>query len=98
MVNDGSTDDSENICLKYEQLYRNNIVYIKIEHSGVSKARNIGLSYAKGIYYNFLDADDKWDLLAFNYAHLFFKLNKEIDIINIFIHKKIFFVIITIFN
>ena len=82
LVNDGSTDDSENICLKYEQLYRNNIVYIKIEHSGVSKARNIGLSYAKGIYYNFLDADDKWDLLAFNYAHLFFKLNKEIDIIS----------------
>ena len=43
LVNDGSTDNSENICLKYKELY-NNIIYVKIPHYGVSKARNIGMT------------------------------------------------------
>ena len=81
LINDGSTDNSEYICLKYKKLYKNNIIYIKIKHSGVSKARNIGLSLAKGKYINFLDSDDKWDSQAFKYIHLFFILNKDIDII-----------------
>ena len=50
LVNDGSTDNSENICLKYQKLYKKNILYINISHSGVSKARNIGLNYTKGLY------------------------------------------------
>ena len=62
LINDGSTDDSEKICLKYKELYKNNIEYIKINHRGVSIARNIGLKYTKGLYINFLDSDDKWYL------------------------------------
>ena len=81
LINDGSTDDSEDISLKYKKIYKNNIIYTKIEHSGVSKARNIGLSLAKGKYINFLDSDDKWDSQAFKYIHLFFIFNKDIDII-----------------
>ena len=81
LVNDGSIDNSERICLKYKNIYPNNIIYIKIKNSGPSRARNIGLSYAKGKYINFLDSDDKWDKNSFNYAFLFFKIHKKIDII-----------------
>ena len=82
LVNDGSTDDSEEICLKYKEKYYRNIIYLKIEHSGVSKARNIGLQYAKGKYINFLDTDDLWDFQAFKYALLFFNFYKNVDIIS----------------
>ena len=81
LVNDGSIDESEQKCLTYKQKYPKNILYIKIEHSGVSKARNIGLKYSKGKYINFLDADDKWDKNAFNYVLLFFKFYRNINII-----------------
>ena len=81
LINDGSTDNSENIFLKYKKLYEKNIIYIKINYSGVSKARNIGLNYAKGLYINFLDSDDKWDSYTFIYAYLYFKLNKNINLI-----------------
>ena len=59
LVNDGSIDETEKICLNYRNQYPENIIYIKINHSGVSIGRNIGLKHAKGIYINFLDADDK---------------------------------------
>ena len=68
LINDGSTDNSEEICLKYKNKFNSNIIYSKIEHSGVSISRNIGLKYALGKYINFLDADDKWDLHAFMYV------------------------------
>ena len=82
LVNDGSTDNTENICLKYKKLYINNIFYYKIQHSGVSKARNVGLKFAKGLYINFLDSDDKWDYKAFKYIYLFFFFYKNIDIVS----------------
>ena len=65
LVNDGSIDNTEEICLKYQTKYPKNIFYIKIIHSGVSIARNEGMKYANGTYINFLDPDDKWDSLAF---------------------------------
>jgi len=81
LVNDGSTDNSEEICKKYQKVYKNNIIYIKIEHRGVSTARNIGISYAKGEFINFLDPDDRWDSQAFQNINLFLKLNKNINFI-----------------
>ena len=80
LINDGSTDNSEEICLKYQEKYNKNIIYFSIPHSGVSAARNIGLNYAKGLFINFLDSDDKWDFEAFKIVYLFYKMNKNIDI------------------
>jgi glycosyltransferase involved in cell wall biosynthesis len=73
LVNDGSIDQTEEISLKYKKAYPKNIIYIKIEHGGKSKAKNIGLDYATGKYITFLDPDDKWDSKAFNYILFFFK-------------------------
>lgn len=81
LVNDGSTDDSEEKCLKYQKQYQKNIIYIKIAHGGVSKARNVGLNYATGKFINFLDSDDKWNYQAFKYIFLFFKFYKKIDLV-----------------
>ena len=81
LVNDGSLDNTEEICLKYQEKYQKNIIYIKIEHSGVSKARNIGMNYAFGKYINFLDSDDKWDYRAFENILLFFENYPNIDFV-----------------
>lgn len=81
LVNDGSTDETEKKCLKYQKLFPKNIKYIKIEHSGVSVGRNIGLKYAEGEFINFLDADDKWNNKAFQLVLIFFRYYKKINII-----------------
>jgi len=58
LINDESPDNSEEICLKYQQLYPNNIIYKKQTNGGVSKARNTGINYVSGRITQFLDPDD----------------------------------------
>lgn len=58
LINDGSPDDSESICLKYRDNYPDNIIYVKQKNSGVSAARNNGLKRARGVYVSVLDSDD----------------------------------------
>lgn len=60
VINDGSTDDTENILKKYS-----NIVLVNKKNEGVSKARNTGLSLATGDYVYFCDADDYLEKDAF---------------------------------
>ena len=81
LVNDGSSDYSEKIYLNYQKEYKKNIIYTKIEHGGMSRARNAGLRFAKGEYINFLDADDKWDSQALRYISIFFKTYKNVDLV-----------------
>lgn len=57
IVNDGSTDGSENIIRKY--LNKKNVKYIKQDNQGVSRARNTAIQNAIGEYLIFVDADDK---------------------------------------
>lgn len=57
VVNDGSTDNSFSIC-ETLAMQDNRIKVISQENGGVSKARNTGLSFAKGEYVMFLDSDD----------------------------------------
>lgn len=56
LVNDGSTDGSYLQVKEY--LDHDNIKYFYQENSGVSKARNFGLSKATGDYIMFVDSDD----------------------------------------
>lgn len=57
IVNDGSKDNSGQICRKYEEEY-SNIRYYEKENGGVSSARNMGIERAKGDYICFVDSDD----------------------------------------
>jgi len=75
-VDDGSLDNTEKIINK---LNKGDIRYYKIKHSGVSKARNYGISKVKGKYFLFVDVDDYID------ENLLMELDKktkeEIDIV-----------------
>ena len=57
IVNDGSTDGSQNVIDGYANKYEN-VSAIYQENSGVSEARNKGLKVAKGEYVWFIDGDD----------------------------------------
>ncbi len=82
LVNDGSSDGSEDICLHYQGLYPDNITYVKQENSGVSRARNHGMEYVQGKYVNFLDGDDKWSPDAFMHVWDFFEKKQDrIDLV-----------------
>ncbi|MGL6298350.1 MAG: CDP-glycerol:glycerophosphate glycerophosphotransferase [Methanobacteriaceae archaeon] len=84
LVNDGSTDNSEKICLKYEKSFPDNIIVISKENGGQATARNKGLEYADGKYVNFLDPDDKLSLNCLYEVNRFFnKFKDEVDLISI---------------
>ena len=57
LIDDGSTDDSLNICRRWEADPRVHIT--STENHGVSHARNLGLQQARGIWVMFLDSDDR---------------------------------------
>ncbi len=82
LVNDGSTDNSEEICLKYKEKY-DNVIYIRQKNSGVSTARNKGLEVATGKYINFLDSDDKWEKDVFKKAYNLFLSDKDLLVIGV---------------
>lgn len=58
LVDDGSTDGSSGVVQRYKSSYPNNIIYIKQQNSGVSRARNVGIEQAQGRYIHFFDSDD----------------------------------------
>ena len=57
VINDGSTDNSGEICQEYAQK-DNRIVYIEKENGGQSEARNMALDRMTGSYVTFVDSDD----------------------------------------
>ena len=56
VVNDGSTDHTEDIAKNY----KNQIQYIHQHNGGETSARNMGFSLAKGEFVTFIDHDDYW--------------------------------------
>jgi glycosyltransferase involved in cell wall biosynthesis len=57
LINDGSTDKSSRICDSFKQKDKR-ITVIHTQNHGVSYARNIGLSKARGSFITFVDSDD----------------------------------------
>jgi glycosyltransferase involved in cell wall biosynthesis len=57
IINDGSTDKSEEKVLKFTD---SRIKYFYVENRGVSAARNFGIAKAQSDYITFIDADDYW--------------------------------------
>ncbi|MEP1740838.1 MAG: glycosyltransferase [Kangiellaceae bacterium] len=69
IVNDGSTDKSEEI---YSQFTDSRIKIIKQQNRGLAGARNSGIRSSTGEYVAFLDSDDLWacDKLESHVQHL----------------------------
>ena len=57
LINDGSTDNSLEICEHYKDI-DDRICIIDKKNGGLSSARNAGLNIAKGEYIGFVDSDD----------------------------------------
>lgn len=58
IVNDGSTDNSEQIIKEFQQEHLGIVKYIKQDNRGLSAARNRGIDAAEGKYISFIDSDD----------------------------------------
>ena len=69
LINDGSTDNSLEICKKFEK--QSNVKIYNNTNHGVSFTRNFGISKAKGKWVMFVDSDDllvsKWNLKISKY-------------------------------
>ena len=70
VVNDGSTDNTEAVCMEFSNKY-SAIRYISQSNRGVSVARNVGIKAAKGKFIYFFDSDD---LLVDNTLDFFRKM------------------------
>lgn len=57
LINDGSTDNSLDICYRYANI-DNRIIVLNKENGGVASARNLGLDNANGDFIGFVDSDD----------------------------------------
>lgn len=57
MIDDGSTDNSGEICQEYTER-DSRFHYYRKENGGVSSARNLGIEYSRGNYLTFVDSDD----------------------------------------
>ncbi len=80
-INDGSSDNSGEICESYAAQDKN-IVYFAKENGGVSSARNKGLELAQGKYIMFLDADDTLGARSLKAIYDFFEAHyDEVDLV-----------------
>lgn len=81
LVDDGSPDNSPQICDEYASIDKRVNVIHKL-NGGLSNARNTGLRIAKGDYIIFLDSDDYWsDRNALLTLVDIIKCNIKVDII-----------------
>lgn len=77
LIDDGSTDNSGEICEEYA-----NQPNFRIYHTGnrgVSEARNTGMELAKGEFLTFLDADDEYEPNAVDFMISY--TNKGYDVV-----------------
>lgn len=79
IIDDGSTDNSSEICDKYESRDSRVIVFHK-QNGGPSSARNFGMRHVTGDYVSFIDSDD-WIQKDF-YESMMSGLLVNADIIN----------------
>lgn len=103
LINDGSVDNSKEICNRYVEL-DSRIKYFEKENSGVSDTRNFGIKKSEGKWILFLDADDwleedaclkyskcfknNYDII-FSKTNLFFQNNNKLVVANYFMFSDL---------
>lgn len=87
LVNDGSTDNSGQICRDYSNR-DSRIVVINKENGGLGSARNAGMEAASGKYITFPDSDDY--LAPDAYERCIDILEREAPDLVLFGYKKVF--------
>lgn len=75
LIDDGSTDNSEKIYMKYVKKYKF-IKFIKQKNAGLSEARNIGMKNSKAEYILFLDSDDYLETNSLSKVYKYLLLRK----------------------
>lgn len=80
LINDGSTDNSHNICLEYAEKYPEKIRYINNKNIGCSATRNLGIKLAKGEYIAFVDSDDYIEKEIYEEMYKVAR-NKSVDVV-----------------
>lgn len=81
IVNDGSTDNSEEVINNYikKQKNKNIIKYYSKENEGIAKTRNFGIEKATSEYIMFVDSDDYVDDTLIEKLKLY--IDKHVDLI-----------------
>ena len=77
LIDDGSSDNSGEICDKYAKLYPNNIFAVHKSNGGLSSARNAGLDLTEGKYVTFTDPDDILNSNALSEVWSFFEAHYD---------------------
>jgi len=80
LVNDGSTDNSLEICHQFAAK-DNRIKVLNYHHRGQSAARNEGLDCATGKYITFVDSDDELNLETYAGLIEYLEQNENIDVV-----------------
>lgn len=82
LVDDGSTDQSQEISSKYLKLYPENIKYFYRENAGPGSARNVGLDNVspKSDCIGFLDADDYLSKDSLEKVEAFFSQHSDVEL------------------
>lgn len=82
LVDDGSTDQSREICLRYKKLYPANFRYVPSINSGPASARNLGLKHVSKIskYIGFLDSDDILSNNSLEQVEIFLNENNDLNL------------------
>lgn len=84
IINDGSPDNSGQVCLDYVKRFPKLFRYIEQENSGVSVARNRGIEESKGKFVGFIDSDDKYSKNTLVSVIPFFEKHyDEVDVVAI---------------
>ena len=60
LVDDGSTDDTDALLLRYANRLGPKLRVIRQENAGAAAARNRGIDAARGVFVAFLDSDDEF--------------------------------------
>ena len=84
IVNDGSTDKTEEVVLSYEEKFKERgykLIYAKQENQGVGAATNAALKYINGEYFALCDADNFYTTDYISEMVSFFQNNPKFSIV-----------------